>query len=92
MNILRRGIQDVKAASKKYAAGASKSQRIEVTVERETVTMLVRGQTVENQQAPALESVASEPECRELPPSSEAHPLPSATLRQNQEVTSPQRA
>jgi hypothetical protein len=45
MNILRCGVQAAKAASQKNAAQATVNQRIEVTVERETVTVLVRGQT-----------------------------------------------
>jgi len=89
MNILRRGATEAEANSKESFPEPAKSQRIEITVERETVTMLVRGQTVENQQEPALESVAPEPECMELPSSSGTVPLSPATVRQNQEVTSP---
>ncbi|MGA3161433.1 MAG: hypothetical protein ABSC77_09465 [Terracidiphilus sp.] len=89
MNILRRGATAAEANSKESFSEPAKNQRIEITVERETVTMLVRGQTVENHQAPALESVTPEPECLELPPSAKALPLPPATVRQNQEVSSP---
>jgi hypothetical protein len=42
MNILRRGVPAAKEATKKSAADATVGRRIEVTVERETVTMLVR--------------------------------------------------
>ena len=44
MNILRRGVPPSKETGKKGAAQGSVNRRIEVTVERETVTMLVRGQ------------------------------------------------
>jgi hypothetical protein len=74
MNILRRGATAAEASSKESFPEPAKNQRIEITVERETVTMLVRGQTVENQQAPALESVAPEPERLELSPSAGALP------------------
>ena len=68
MNILRRGVQAVKAASKKNAAQATVSQRIEITVERETITVLVRGQPQGNVEGPACEQ--DEPESRrpEMPP------------------------
>ena len=68
MNILRRGVQAVKAAGKKNAAQATVSQRIEISVERETVTVLVRGQPQGNVEGPA--SGKDEPESRrpELPP------------------------
>jgi hypothetical protein len=45
MNILRRGVPASKEAGKEGASqGSVNRRRIEVTVERETVTMLVRGQ------------------------------------------------
>jgi hypothetical protein len=44
MNILRRGVPASKEAGKEGASQGSVNRRIEVTVERETVTMLVRGQ------------------------------------------------
>ena len=44
MNILRRGVPPSKEAGKEGAAQGSVNRRIEVTVEREIVTMLVRGQ------------------------------------------------
>jgi len=60
MNILRRGVPPSKETGKKGAAQGSVNRRIEVTVERETVTMLVRGQ---------LEQVA------EIPPTIAMKPL-----------------
>jgi hypothetical protein len=45
MSILRRGVPHSKETGKEGASqGSVKRRRIEVTVERETVTMLVRGQ------------------------------------------------
>jgi hypothetical protein len=44
MNILRRGVPASKETGMEGAAQGSMYRRIEVTVERETVTMLVRGQ------------------------------------------------
>lgn len=48
MNILRRDIPSAEAAAK-----ATVSRRIEVTVERETVIMLVRGQPAMSEQEAA---------------------------------------
>ncbi len=45
MNILRRGVPRSKETGKEGASqGSMNRRRIEITVERETVTMLVRGQ------------------------------------------------
>ncbi|MGO9776824.1 MAG: hypothetical protein ACLQGT_12690 [Terracidiphilus sp.] len=53
MNILRRGIPPSKETGKEGASqGSVKRRRIEVTVERETVTMLVRGQLEEVAEMP----------------------------------------
>ena len=60
MNILRRGVPASKETGMEGAAQGSVNRRIEVTVERETVTMLVRGQ---------LEQVA------EMPPTIAMKPL-----------------
>lgn len=62
MNILRRGVQAAKAACKKRVAGTDASRRIEVMVERETVTMLVRGQPQVNVEGPARGQVGPESE------------------------------
>ena len=48
MNILRRGVQAVKAAGKKNAAQATVSQRIEITVERHSVTRFSRSNGAES--------------------------------------------
>jgi hypothetical protein len=47
MNILRREVPVTKAAGKEVSPEPAVSRRIEVTVERETVTILVRGQLKE---------------------------------------------
>ena len=60
MNILRQGVLASKETGKEGASQGSVNRRIEVTVERETVTMLVRGQ---------LEQVA------EIPPTIAMKPL-----------------
>jgi hypothetical protein len=44
MNVLRRDLPVAVVAREKSAAEATVTRRIEVTVERETVTVLVRGQ------------------------------------------------
>ena len=44
MNILRRGVRTTETAGNKIDAEISGTRRIEVTVERETVSVLVRGQ------------------------------------------------
>ena len=52
MNILRRGVPASKETGKEGASQSSVNRRIEVTVERETVTMLVRGQLEQVAQVP----------------------------------------
>jgi hypothetical protein len=63
MDILRRGAP----AAKEINADGAVHQRIEVTVEREVVSMLVRGQPQGGAQPPAGESTAPEAELPELP-------------------------
>jgi hypothetical protein len=53
MNILRRGVPAVEEAGKQGVAEATVNRRIEVTVERETVTMLVRSQPKVGREEPA---------------------------------------
>jgi hypothetical protein len=60
MNILRHGVPAAKDDAK-----APVSRRVEITVERETVTMLVRGQPKEGKEEPAIEDSGSE---SEVPP------------------------
>ena len=75
MNILRRNAPETKTKSKEPAAEPAKSRCVKVTVERETVTVLVRGQaepvqTIEGEPAGGRD----EPESRQpklLPPASE---------------------
>jgi hypothetical protein len=57
MNILRRWLGATKEAEQTAAAQPAVNQRIQVTVERETITMLVRGQIVENQIVPVTQDV-----------------------------------
>jgi hypothetical protein len=57
MNILRRWARATKETAQEGAAKATVSRRIEVTVERETVTMLVRGQPAGNLDVPATEDL-----------------------------------
>jgi hypothetical protein len=74
MNILRRVLPETKAESRESASEPTERRRIEVTVERETVTVLVRGQpgraTAEAQTIAAEPACEGEPESRppELPP------------------------
>ncbi|MGA3159818.1 MAG: hypothetical protein ABSC77_01275 [Terracidiphilus sp.] len=73
MNILPRGVRVARAASRKNAAEATVSQRIEITVERETITVLVRGQRIDNEEGTAGGNdrpVSRRPEL--LPPSPES--------------------
>lgn len=66
MNILRRGVPEAEAA-----AEATVSRRIEVTVERETVTVLVRGQpkegTKEGIEEPVMGDSSPESEFPQMP-------------------------
>jgi hypothetical protein len=71
MNILRRWARATKEAAGEGAAKATVSRRIEITVERETVTMLVRSEPVKNQDVPAKEDVP----VREIDGLEAGHPL-----------------
>jgi hypothetical protein len=64
MNILRRGVAASEAINKKDAAEATGNRRIQVTVERETVTMLVRGQPKEAREEQASGNSGPESERR----------------------------
>jgi hypothetical protein len=50
MNILRRSAPEAKAKSKESVAQPAMSRCVKVTVERETVTVLVRGQPAMSKQ------------------------------------------
>jgi hypothetical protein len=63
MTILRR-----EAPATNAAVESSVNRRVEVTVERETVTILVRGQPAQSQQTAASERAGAESERLELPP------------------------
>jgi len=72
MNILRRGGMEEKPANDETSAGVPAQQRIEVTVEREWVSMLVRRQPWPSADVPAGEggkgeSSGGEPAVRALP-------------------------
>jgi hypothetical protein len=67
MNILRCGVPAAKAARKKNAAQATVNQCIEVTVERETVTVLVRGQPAKSEQGAASKTAEGQAERLQLP-------------------------
>jgi hypothetical protein len=58
MNILRRGIPAAEAKSQEPPAEPAMSRRVKVTVERETVTVLVRGQPVKAAVEPQATAVA----------------------------------
>jgi hypothetical protein len=68
MNILRRGVPASKETGKEGASQSSVNRRIEVTVERETITMLVRAHPVKNPDAPAQLTAGPELHLPELPP------------------------
>jgi hypothetical protein len=67
MNIIRRPVSEKEAVSPESAAEPTVRRRIEVTVERETVTMLVRGQASAELQA--LGEIRAKAVRLELPPS-----------------------
>jgi hypothetical protein len=67
MNILRRRIPAAEAAGKNGPAEPTVNRRIMVTVERETVTVLVRGQPNDDQK-PASDKGELEPQHLGLPP------------------------
>ena len=77
MNILRRGLPAVEEESKKGVAEATVNRRIEVTVERETVTMLVRSQQKGGREEPAGGCSAPESGRPQLQPS---RPAPQEAL------------
>jgi hypothetical protein len=67
MNILRRVLPETKAESQEIATEPTVHRRVKVTVERETVTVLVRGQP--GQAAAEPQTIAVEPACAEEPES-----------------------
>jgi len=72
MNILRRSLQPTEVDGRESRTARTRSRRIQVTVERETVTMLVRGQPVEADEPPALQRTGMESKLPKLPPESES--------------------
>ena len=74
MSILRRSAPKAEAKSKEPVAEPAKSRRVKITVERETVTMLVRGQPEEIETKPIGETSAPESGRRELSPPATATP------------------
>lgn len=67
MNILRRRVPAAEAADKNGPAEVAVNQRIEVTIERETVTVLVRGQPKDNDRKPASDKAGLESQHLGLP-------------------------
>ena len=67
MNILRRGVQVEKPTKDEKTAQDISHQRIEVTLEREWVSMLVRGQPKEGAKEPASADSGPESGPPELP-------------------------
>jgi hypothetical protein len=67
MNILRRGVQVEKPTKDEKTAQEISHQRIEVTLEREWVSMLVRGQPKEGAKEPASADSGPESGPPELP-------------------------
>jgi hypothetical protein len=74
MNILRRSLPATEAASKENAAEGTPGRRVEVTIERETTTLLVRGRPEKNEMKPAGEIGALELGRLELLPPEPAPP------------------
>ena len=68
MNILRRRVPAAEAAGKNGPAEPTVNRRIMVTVERETVTVLVRGQPKDNDRKPASDKAGLESQHLGLPP------------------------
>ena len=67
MNILRRGGPATEANSKKSIAEPAMSRRVKVTVERETVTVLVRGQPAKSEQEAASKTAEDQAGRLQLP-------------------------
>ena len=61
MNILRRGGPAEEANSKELFAEPAMIRRVKVTTERETVTVLVRGQQGKAVEAPTIEAESDVP-------------------------------
>jgi hypothetical protein len=79
MNILRRWLRETKEADQDVASQPAMNQRIQVTVERETITLLVRGPQTRDQQAPTAEIAAEEILRLEPPPLDEELPEKNCT-------------
>jgi len=67
MNILRRNAPETKAKSKEPLAEPAMSRRVKVTVERETVTLLVRGQPAKSEQEAASKTAEDQAGRLQLP-------------------------
>jgi hypothetical protein len=68
MNILPRNVPAAETNSKKGSARATASRRIEVTVERETINMLVRGEFKENEKGASTGAAGPDSRRLKLPP------------------------
>ena len=67
MNILRRRVPAAEAAGKNGPAEPTVNRRIMVTVERETVTLLVRGQPAKSEQEAASKTAEDQAGRLQLP-------------------------
>ena len=67
MNILRRGGPAEETGNKKSFAEPAMSRRVKVTVERETVTVLVRGQPAKSEQEAASKTAEDQAGRLQLP-------------------------
>jgi hypothetical protein len=74
MNIVRRRIPETEAGKNKIDAEVIAIRRAEVTVERETVTMLLRGRPAESGETPASQNAETELQVPKLPPAPENDP------------------
>jgi hypothetical protein len=72
MDILRRSLQPTEADDRERQSATAGRRRIQVTVERETVTMLVRGQPVEAGETQASQRPEMVLKLPESPPAPES--------------------
>lgn len=71
MNIIPLHSLQAESIDKKPAAGKQIHRRIEITTEREIISVLVRGRPPESAATPAIVRVEQEPALQELPPAAE---------------------
>jgi hypothetical protein len=81
MNIIRRSVPATEVSGGEILSEPAVSRRIEVTVERETVTVLVRGQPSQDREARGSPGDTPEAECPALQPLAPASPPPRKNRR-----------